>query len=111
LARPEKLCFFQIVPGIAMKDCNEENTMTKISVLGIATVAATVAFAVPAFAQHRMAHPNGAYARADSCAYEPGNPHNKVTDFIAWSGYRGRGGWDDRTDLKCGPASMYHNAY
>ncbi|HZR71553.1 hypothetical protein [Bradyrhizobium sp.] len=109
MARPEKLCFFQIVPGIAMKDCNEENTMTKISVLGIATVAATVAFAMPAYAQHRM-NPANTYARADSCAYEPGNPHNRVTDFIAWSGYRGRGGWDDRTDIKCGPA-MHHSSY
>lgn len=82
--------------------------MTKLSLLGIAALAAT-AFAVPASAEHRMAQPVGAYAYTESCAYEPGNPHNKVTDFIAWSGYRGRGGWDDRTDIKCGP--MRHNAY
>ena len=85
--------------------------MTKISLIGIATVAAATAFAVPAFAQHRMGHHADAYARTGSCAYDPGNPHNKVTDFIAWSGYRGRGGWDDRTDIMCGPAAMRHSAY
>ena len=85
--------------------------MTKLPLLGIATVVAAAAFAVPAFAQHRMAYPSSSYARVDSCAYDPGNPHNKVTDFIAWSGYRGRGGWDDRTDIECGAASMHHGGY
>lgn len=86
--------------------------MTKLSVLGIATVAAATAFAVPAFAQHRMAYPAEGYGHPDSCAnYDPGNPHNKVTDFIAWSGYRGRGGWDDRTDINCVPAPGRRSAY
>ena len=84
--------------------------MTKISLLGIVAVATM--FAVPAFAQHRMVYPAGTYARAESCAdYDPGNPHNKVTDFIAWSGYRSRGGWDDRTDIVCAPTPMRHSAY
>lgn len=86
--------------------------MTKISLLGIAVIAAATAFAVPAFAQHRMAYPADSYAMAHSCAnYDPGNPHNKVTDFIAWSGYRGRGGWDDRTDIPCVPAPGRPSAY
>ena len=85
--------------------------MTKFSLLGIAAMAAATAFAAPAFAQHRTMHPvvANAYALTDSCAYDPGNPHNKVTDFIAWSGYRGRGGWDDRTDIKCAP--VRHNGF
>lgn len=86
--------------------------MTKLSLLGIATVAAATAFAAPAFAQHRMAYPAETYEQANSCAnYDPGNPHNKVTDFIAWSGYRGRGGWDDRTNIPCVPAPGRPSAY
>ncbi len=86
--------------------------MTKLSLLGIATVAAATAFAAPAFAQHRMAYPAAPYALKHSCAnYDPGNPHNKVTDFIAWSAWRARGGWDDRTDINCVPTPGRSNAY
>jgi hypothetical protein len=86
--------------------------MTKISVLGIAAVAAATAFAVPAFAQHRMGYPADVYAAEHSCAnYDPGNPHNKVTDFLAWSAWRARGGWDDRTDINCVPVPGRTSAY
>jgi hypothetical protein len=86
--------------------------MTKLSLLGIATVAAATALAVPAFAQQRMGYPAETWAQTHSCAnYDPGNPHNKVTDFIAWSGYRARGGWDDRTDIQCVPAPGRPSAY
>ena len=85
--------------------------MTKLSLLGVASLAAITAFAVPALAQHRSMHPVGAYALTDTCAYEPGNPHNKVTDFLAWSAYRSRGGWDDRTDFECAPSAMRHSTY
>lgn len=87
--------------------------MTKFSVLGIAAVAAATAFALPAFAQHRMAYPADIYAAQEhSCAnYDPGNPHNKVTDFLAWSAWRSRGGWDDRTDINCVPTLGRSGAY
>ena len=80
--------------------------MTKLSLLGIAAVAAVTAFAVPAFAQHRTGHVASNYAQgyapAGVCGYqEPGNPYSKDEDYIAWSAWRARGGWDDRVDTNC----------
>ncbi len=80
--------------------------MTKISLLGIAAVAATVAFTVPAFAQHRTGHIAGnyaqGYAQAGVCGHQdPGNPYSKEEDYMAWSAWRARGGWDDRADTDC----------
>ncbi len=76
--------------------------MTKISLLGIAAVAAATAFAAPAFAQHRMVYPSYTYAQTGICGYqEPGNPYSKDEDYMAWSAWRARGGWDDRVDTSC----------
>ena len=86
--------------------------MTKLSLLGIATVAAATAFAVPAFARHTMVYPTEGYTQAHSCAnYDPGNPYNKVTNFQSWSAWRSRGGWDDRTNINCVPAPGRPSAY
>jgi len=78
--------------------------MLRLSLIGVAAIAATTAFAVPAFAQHRAAHiaNASAYAQANICGYqEPGNPYSKEEDYIAWSAWRARGGWDDRVDTDC----------
>jgi len=77
--------------------------MTKISLLGIAAVAAATAFAVPAFAQqHRAGHAVNTYAQAGACGpQDPGNPYSKEEDYMAWSAWRARGGWDDRVDPDC----------
>jgi len=32
---------------------------------------------------------------------EPGNPHSKYCDYIAWSGWRRRGAWDSSLDNAC----------
>jgi hypothetical protein len=85
--------------------------MTKLSLLGVAVVAACTAFAVPAFAQHRV-HVTDAYAQTGTCAgYEPGNPYNRATDYIEWSSWRARGGWDDRNDYKCTATHMSHGEF
>jgi hypothetical protein len=81
-------------------------TMTRLSLIGVAAVAAATAFAVPALAQHRITHPANAYAnvyaQAGVCGYqEPGNPWSKNEDYMAWSAWRARGGWDDRVDSDC----------
>jgi len=76
--------------------------MLKFSLIGIAAVAATTAFAVPASAQHRTA-PINAYAQADRCTHDAGNPWSKEEDYMAWSAWRARGGWDDRMDPNCLP--------
>jgi len=81
--------------------------MIKLSLIGIAAVVATAAFAAPAFAQHRAAHVANAYAQTANgqvgvCGYqEPGNPWSQSEDYMAWSAWRARGGWDDRVDTDC----------
>jgi hypothetical protein len=44
--------------------------------------------------------------------HEAGNPYSKEDDYMAWSGWRSRGGWDDRDDLNCvrEPRSHYRGA-
>ena len=32
---------------------------------------------------------------------EAGNPHSKICDYFAWSGWRRRGGWDASLDNAC----------
>jgi len=77
--------------------------MTKFSLIGAAVVLS--ALTVPATAQHRVIHSNN-YAQVGVCpGHEPGNPYTKEEDYIAWSGWRARGGWDDRNDYNCFPNS------
>ena len=86
--------------------------MTKLSLLGVAAVAAFAAFSAPAIAQHRMTHQVNAATEGDWCANrEAGNPYNKETDFLAWSAWRVRGGWDDHNDFKCAPSRINRGAY
>ena len=78
--------------------------MTKFSLIGVAAIAVTTAFSASALAQHRPAHPANANANAHAyaCGYqEPGNPYSQQEDYLAWSGWRARGGWDDRVDTNC----------
>ena len=84
--------------------------MTKLSLLGVAAVAAATALAVPAFAQHRTA-PANTYAQLDRCTHEAGNPFSKEEDYMAWSAWRARGGWDDRVDPNCLPTRMNHTGF
>jgi hypothetical protein len=80
------------------KTIKEEMSMTRLSLIGVAAVAAATAFAMPAFAQHRVTHVANAYAQAGlgACGYqEPGNPYSKEEDYMAWSAWRARGGWRD----------------
>jgi hypothetical protein len=81
--------------------------MTKFSLLGAAAVAAYATLAVPAFAQHKMSHPVNAYTENGWCGNrEPGNPYNKDDDYLAWSAWRARGGWDDHNDFNCAPSRV-----
>ena len=75
--------------------------MSKIALLGAAALLASV-LATPALAQHRVAHPGQYYARGPAyCTHEAGNPYAPEEDYMAWSGWRARGGWDDRPDPNC----------
>jgi hypothetical protein len=71
----------------------------KLKILG-AAVALTVA-AGPAMARHVIASP-GHYAQSIYCATrEAGNPFSRYCDYIPWSQWRSRGGWDSRLDDAC----------
>jgi len=74
--------------------------MTKLAILGAAVVAGYGLLAGPALAQHRTAHIN-AYAQTERCTHDAGNPFSKEEDYMGWSAWRARGGWDDRLDPNC----------
>ena len=80
--------------------------MTKFKLIG-AAVALSSTLAGPAMARHVVAHPYY-YARSTYCAtIEPGNPYSPVYDYLAWSGWRTRGGWDSRGDDACAFNPMF----
>jgi hypothetical protein len=63
---------------------------------------ATVAMAAPALARPVTSTPAASYSQSIYCATrEAGNPHSKLCDYIAWSGWRRRGGWDASLDNAC----------
>lgn len=42
------------------------------------------------------------YGQSIYCATrEAGNPHSKICDYLAWSKWRQRGGWDSSLDNAC----------
>ena len=74
--------------------------MTKFGLIGAAAVLSSMLVG-PAMAKHVIAHP-GNYAESSYCTtIEPGNPYSKDQDYIAWSGWRARGGWDSSGDDAC----------
>jgi hypothetical protein len=73
--------------------------MMKLRILGAA--AALVLAIAPAMARQVISGP-GHYAQSIYCATrEAGNPYSKYCDYIAWSGWRRRGGWDSQLDNAC----------
>ena len=74
--------------------------MTKFRLMGATAVVFSV-LAGPAMARHVSSSP-GHPAQSLFCATrEAGNPHSKYCDYIAWSGWRRRGGWDSQLDNAC----------
>ena len=74
--------------------------MSKLAWLGVAAVLSSV-LAGPASAQHMIVH-------RGHCAYhELGNPYTPQEDYIAWSAWRSRGGWDDRNSWHCARDSRW----
>jgi hypothetical protein len=76
----------------------------KERVMKLKIIGAVVALALaagPAMAKRVISSP-GRYAQSIYCATrEAGNPYSKYCDYIAWSGWRRRGGWDSRLDDAC----------
>jgi hypothetical protein len=72
----------------------------KIKILGAAAAFALAAH--PALAGHVSSTGQSIF-----CATrEPGNPHSKYCDYMAWSGWRARGLWDSSLDNAC-----WHNPH
>jgi hypothetical protein len=85
--------------------------MIKLSLVGVAAVA-FAALAVPSYAQSVPSRFANSYAQANYCAdHEPGNPYNKETDYLGWSAWRARGGWDPTNDFNCIPSHMHHGEF
>jgi len=77
--------------------------MKSIKLAGAALVLLSVLVA-PAMARHEH-RLRGYSAQSVFCATrEPGNPHSKYCDYIAWSKWRQRGSWDSSLDDAC-----FHN--
>jgi hypothetical protein len=73
--------------------------MVKLKILGAAVALALAAG--PAMARQVISSPSH-YAQSIYCATrEAGNPYSKYCDYVAWSGWRRRGGWDSRLDDAC----------
>jgi hypothetical protein len=78
----------------------KENSMTKFAILGAAVVS-SLALAEPAIAQHSVANPSYIVETGVCPGHEAGNPYTEREDYIAWSAWRAKGGWDDHNDLNC----------
>jgi hypothetical protein len=89
--------------AVATDNCNRtKERVMKLQIIG-AAMALTLA-AGPAMARHVYAHP-GHPAISTYCAtIQPGNPFSLAYDYVAWSKWRQRGGWDSRGDDAC-----FHN--
>jgi hypothetical protein len=85
--------------------------MTKFTLIGAAVVVLSSALTGPAIAQHTVSHP-GSYVQSGVCpGHEAGNPYTREEDYLAWSGWRARGGWDDHNDLNCVQPNRWRRPY
>ena len=84
--------------------------MTKLTLLGAAAVLSSL-LAGPAMAQHMFVQ-SDYYTQTGACpGHEAGNPYTREEDYMAWSAWRARGGWDDHNDWYClRDSRLRHNA-
>jgi hypothetical protein len=76
----------------------KEERMTNLKLIGAAAVLSSM-LAGPALAQHHITNSRGISLY---CATkDPGNPYNEQEDYMSWSAWRGKGGWDSRGDDAC----------
>ena len=78
----------------------KEKQMTKFRMLG--AVALFCVLAGSAMAGQTVVRPDG-YVQTIRCVHHQlGNPYTQQEDYMAWSAWRARGGWDDRfSDQNC----------
>jgi hypothetical protein len=77
--------------------------MTKLGTVGAALVVSSM-LAGPAMAKDpRIVH------TATVCdPRDPGNPFSRTADFMEWSAWRRRGGWDTRAEWTCQPIPAFY---
>jgi hypothetical protein len=74
--------------------------MTRFGLLG-ATAVFLSALAAPAIARPVVSGPAHPGQSLFCATRDAGNPHSKYCDYIAWSKWRQRGGWDSSLDNAC----------
>jgi len=75
--------------------------MKRFRFIGVAAALFSVT-AGPAMARRHVTSSPVHPAQSVYCATrEVGNPHSKYCDYIAWSKWRQRGGWDSTLDNAC----------
>jgi hypothetical protein len=74
--------------------------MTKSRLIGIAAVLFSM-LAEPAIARHVISSPVHPALSIFCATREAGNPHSKYCDYMEWSKWRQRGGWDSTLDNAC----------
>jgi len=80
--------------------------MTNLRLIGAAAAISAVLVG-PAMARHVVAHQVQQNESLYCATIEPGNPYSPVYDYVAWSGWRARGGWDSRGDDSCARNPMF----
>ena len=86
-------------------DGKGKQPMMKLGLVGAALVVSSV-LAGPVMA--RDARTIHAASGAVCDPRDPGNPFSKKYDFIEWSAWRRRGGWDTRAEWTCQPIPAYY---
>ena len=84
----------------------KEERMTRLTLIGAVAVL-SAALAGPAMARHVGAHQVRQTESNYCTTIEPGNPYSQANDYVEWSAWRARGGWDSRGDDACARNPMY----
>lgn len=78
--------------------------MTKLGLAGAALVVSCLLAGPVVARESRISHP----ATNVVCdPRDPGNPFSRKYDFMEWSAWRRKGGWDDHADYTCQPIPAY----
>ncbi len=85
--------------------------MTKLRLLGAAIILSLLAG--PAMAKHVkqkrvISHPRHPAQNAVCDPRDPGNPYSRKYEFLEWTAWRKRGGWDTRNEWTCQPIPQYY---
>jgi hypothetical protein len=78
-----------------------ENLMSILRIVGAAAILSAI-FVAPASAGKKRMDPLDQLSQQNGCRYHQlGNPYTPEEDYVAWSAWRARGGWDDRSQGTC----------